>query len=113
MAESSMEALWRSGHISGGNASYVETMFEDFLEDPEQCPEEWRRYFESLSNAAESAADDLSHATVKDHFLLLAKNQSRVVPASASSVSSNHERKQFAVGELINGYRRRGRNARS
>jgi 2-oxoglutarate dehydrogenase E1 component len=38
MAESSMEALWRSGHISGGNASYVETMFEDFLEDPEQCP---------------------------------------------------------------------------
>jgi 2-oxoglutarate dehydrogenase E1 component len=108
MAESSMEALWRSGHISGGNASYVETMFEDFLEDPEQCPEQWRRYFESLSNAAESPAGDLSHATVKDHFLLLAKNQSRVVPASASSVSSNHERKQFAVGELINGYRRRG-----
>ena len=52
--------------------------------------------------------EDLSHATVRDHFLLLAKNQSRVVPASASSVSAQQERKQFADGELINAYRRRG-----
>ena len=54
--------------------------------------------------------DDLSHATVRDHFLLLAKNQSRVVPASASSVSAQHERKQFAVGEL-NAYRRQATKA--
>ena len=68
----------------------------------------FRSYFENLPQLQVDGPNDLSHATVRDHFLLLAKNQSRVVPASASSVSAQHERKQFAVGELINAYRRRG-----
>ena len=109
MSDHSMAALWRSGHISGSNATYVEALFEDYLENPEACPVEWRHYFDQLPGQTNPASKaDISHATVRDHFLLLAKNQSRVVPAPAASVSSNHERKQFAVGELINGYRRRG-----
>jgi len=28
MHESKMEQMWRSGHISGGNASYVEELYE-------------------------------------------------------------------------------------
>ena len=104
-----MESMWQSGHISGSNAAYVEALFEDYLVNPEGCPGAWRAYFDQLPKVDPSAASqDLSHATVRDHFLLLAKNQARVVPASASSISANHERKQFAVGELINGYRRRG-----
>lgn len=109
MSKGSMESMWQSGHISGSNAAYVEALFEDYLVNPEGCPGAWRAYFDQLPKVDPSAASqDLSHATVRDHFLLLAKNQARVVPASASSISANHERKQFAVGELINGYRRRG-----
>ena len=103
-----MAELWQSSHISGGNSAYVESIFEEFLQDPASCPEPWKSYFENLPQFQVDSPEDLSHATVRDHFLLLAKNQSRVVPASASSVSAQHERKQFAVGELINGYRRRG-----
>ena len=103
-----MELLWRTGHISAGNAAYVEELYEKYLEDPSKIPEQWRSYFETLPIVDGTTAPDISHSTVRDHFLLLSKNQARVVPVSASSINADHERKQFAVSELINGYRRRG-----
>jgi 2-oxoglutarate dehydrogenase E1 component len=103
-----MERMWRSGHISAGNASYVEELYEKYLEDPADIPDQWRSYFETLPMVEGAMAPDISHATVRDHFLLLSKNQARVVPVSASSINAEHERKQFAVSELISGYRRRG-----
>ena len=108
MEDSVMERLWRSGHISGGNASYVEELYERYLEDPADIPDQWRSYFDTLPLVDGSHDADISHQTIQNHFLLLAKNQARVAPVSASSISSDYERKQFAVGELINGYRRRG-----
>ena len=108
MEDSIMERLWRSGHISGGNASYVEELYERYLEDTTDVPDQWRSYFDTLPLVDGSHDADISHQTVQNHFLLLAKNQARVAPVSASSVSSDYERKQFAVSELINGYRRRG-----
>jgi len=103
-----MERMWRSGHISAGNAAYVEDLYEQYLHDPSGVPDQWRSYFETLPMVEGADAPDISHATVQDHFLLLAKNQARVVPVSAASINSEHQRKQFAVGELIYGYRRRG-----
>ena len=108
MVDSVMDRMWRSGHISAGNASYVEDLYEKFLVDPSEIPEQWRSYFEFLPKVEGADAPDISHGTVRNHFLLLAKNQARVVPVSASSVHADHERKQFAVSELISGYRRRG-----
>ena len=108
MEDSVMERMWRSGHISAGNASYVEELYEKYLEDPSEVPDQWRSYFETLPMVEGTLSADISHATVRDHFLLLSKNQARVVPVSPSSVNADHERKQFAVSELINGYRRRG-----
>ena len=108
MHESIMEQMWRSGHISAGNAAYVEDLYEKYLDDPSSIPDQWRSYFETLPLVEGTNAPDISHATIRDHFLLLSKNQARVVPVSAASISADYERKQFAVSELINGYRRRG-----
>ncbi len=108
MQESKMEQLWRSGHISGGNASYVEDLYEQYLQDPAEVPTEWRTYFETLPVVEGKVAPDISHETVRNHFLLIAKNQARVTPVSPSSISADYERKQVAVGELISAYRRRG-----
>lgn len=103
-----MEQMRRSGHISAGNASYVEELYEKYLQDPAAIPEQWRSYFETLPLVEGTNEADISHATIRDHFLLLSKNQARVVPVSAASINADYERKQFAVSELINGYRRRG-----
>jgi 2-oxoglutarate dehydrogenase E1 component len=96
MHESKMEQMWRSGHISGGNASYVEELYEQYLEDPSSLPDQWRSYFETLPMVEGTLAPDISHSTVRDHFLLLSKNQSRVTPVSPASINADYERKQVA-----------------
>ena len=53
---------------------------------------------------------DVSHSTIRDHFVLLAKNQRRAQPVSAGAVSSEHE-KQIEVLRLIQAYRVRGHQA--
>ncbi len=108
MQESKMEQLWRTGHISGGNAAYVEDLYEAYLDDPSSVPEQWRSYFETLPVVEGKMAPDISHETVRNHFLLLAKNQARVTPVSPASIGSDYEKKQVAVGDLISAYRRRG-----
>ncbi|MFY9962560.1 2-oxoglutarate dehydrogenase E1 component, partial [Pseudomonas sp.] len=50
-------------------------------------------------------------STIRDHFVLLAKNQRRAQPVSAGSVSSEHEKKQVEVLRLIQAYRMRGHQA--
>ncbi|GGU84277.1 2-oxoglutarate dehydrogenase subunit E1 [Pseudomonas laurentiana] len=110
MQESVMQRMWDSAHLSGGNAAYVEELYELYLHDPNAVPEEWRTYFQKLP-AEGSTATDVSHSTIRDHFVLLAKNQRRAQPVSAGSVSSEHEKKQVEVLRLIQAYRMRGHQA--
>ncbi|CAD5110132.1 2-oxoglutarate dehydrogenase E1 component [Zestomonas carbonaria] len=110
MQESVMQRMWNSAHLSGGNAAYVEELYELYLHDPNAVPEEWRTYFQKLP-ADGSVANDVSHSTIRDHFVLLAKNQRRAQPVSAGSVSSEHEKKQVEVLRLIQAYRMRGHQA--
>lgn len=110
MQESVMQRMWDSAHLSGGNAAYVEELYELYLHDPNAVPEEWRTYFQKLPTDG-NAATDVSHSTVRDHFVLLAKNQRRAQPVSAGSVSSEHEKKQVEVLRLIQAYRMRGHQA--
>jgi 2-oxoglutarate dehydrogenase E1 component len=107
MQESVMQRMWNSAHLSGGNAAYVEELYELYLHDPNAVPEEWRNYFQTLP-ADGSTATDVSHSTVRDHFVLLGKNQRRAQPVSAGSVSSEHEKKQVEVLRLIQAFRMRG-----
>ena len=48
MQESVMQRMWDSAHLSGGNAAYVEELYELYLHDPNAVPEEWRTYFQKL-----------------------------------------------------------------
>ncbi|MGQ7957499.1 2-oxoglutarate dehydrogenase E1 component [Pseudomonas sp. SP16.1] len=110
MQESVMQRMWDSAHLSGGNAAYVEELYELYLHDPNAVPEEWRTYFQKLPTDG-SAATDVSHSTIRDHFVLLAKNSRRAQPVSAGTVSSEHEKKQVEVLRLIQAYRMRGHQA--
>ena len=110
MQESVMQRMWNSAYLSGSNAAYVEELYELYLHDPNAVPEEWRTYFQKLP-AEGSTATDVSHSTIRDHFVLLAKNQRRAQPVSAGSVSSEHEKKQVEVLRLIQAYRMRGHQA--
>ena len=110
MQESVMQRMWRSAHLSGGNAAYVEELYELYLHDPNSVSEEWRTYFQKLPTSG-GLGNDVSHSTVRDQFVLLAKNQRRAPPVSAGSVSTEHEKKQVEVLRLIQAYRMRGHQA--
>ncbi len=103
-----MEQLWSTSQLAGGNVAYVEELFEIYLKDPNEVPEEWRNYFDQLPRVDDNATVDIPHKPIREQFLLLSKNQHRARPASAASVSTEFERKQVQVLQLINAYRGRG-----
>ncbi len=103
---SQMEQFQRSSYLADNNAGYVESLYENYLADPNSVSENWRQYFESLANG--SGIADISHAHIRDQFRELAKQKvSAALPVSASE-------KQASVDLLIEAYRRFGHlNAKS
>lgn len=109
MADGLMERFLQSSHFSGGNAAYIEELYEIYLHEPDQVPEEWRLFFDSLPRTNGSIAPDSSHATIIQHFELLGRRQARPTPAPGSGgIHLEHERKQVKVVQLISSYRFRG-----
>lgn len=109
MHNSIMELMWSTGHLSGGNAEYVEQLYDQYLTDPEQVSEEWRRYFDELPKIAEQNQVDVSHKEIQEYFRRIGKT-SRFMPVLSNDVvvNSEHENKQVQVLHLISSYRVRG-----
>lgn len=109
MQESIMEQLWRTSHLSGGNLVYVEQLYDAYLSDPNSVPEEWRSYFDQLPQVNGHDSRDIPHSTIREQFLHLSKfkttSQALNTPASATS---EHDKKQVKVQQLISAYRIRG-----
>ncbi len=108
MHESIMEQLWQTSHLQGGNLAYVEQLFETYLTDPNAIPEEWRSYFDKLP-VVDGNTRDVAHSTIREQFEHISRNQrfynGAGVPASATS---DADRKQIRVLQMINAYRFRG-----
>jgi 2-oxoglutarate dehydrogenase E1 component len=109
MQDSPMELLWRSSHISGGNATYVEHLYEAYLMDPNAVPEEWRGYFDTLPRVDGNTHQDIPHSTVRERFAKISKMRVRTeATVQADSQATEYERKQVRVIQLISAYRQRG-----
>ncbi|MBS98644.1 MAG: 2-oxoglutarate dehydrogenase E1 component [Oceanospirillaceae bacterium] len=108
MQDGIMELMWKNAHLYGGNLSYVEQLYETYLMDPNAVPQEWREEFDRLPKVGDSISQDVPHSPIRDHFLYLSKNQKRAQPTTVSSVSSEHEKKQVRILQLIGAYRVRG-----
>lgn len=108
MQDSSMYQQWASSYLGGSNTAYVDELYESFLTDPNSVPQDWRSYFEKLPRLENNIEQDVPHSTIRDYFLLQARNRSRVQQISAGTVSSEHERRQVSVLHLISAYRNRG-----
>ena len=107
MQDGQMLRQWSTSQLSAENAAYVEDLYEQYLVAPQAVPEDWRGYFEKLPRV-DGIAHDTPHKNVREQFLLLAKNTTRSQPMATSQISTEHERRQIAVLQLIAGYRNRG-----
>ena len=107
MLESVMKAWWESSHMAGGNAAYVEEIYEAYLDDPQSVSEEWRSIFDQLPklNGVELEA---KHSQIRDQFRDLAKLGPMGRVAKAVTAATGGDEKQVKVLQLINAYRFRG-----
>lgn len=108
MAQSLLDRMLESSHLSGGSAAYIESIYEQYLTDDQTVSEEWRDYFSSLA-LVEPEQPELLHSTIVDHFERLARNRFKAqVERESNLYSSEHEQKQIRVLELVTQYRQRG-----
>jgi len=107
--ESTMQLLWSTSQLSGGNAAYLEELYEEYLHNPNTVPEAWRSYFDKLPRIDGVVTQDTSHSVVRKHFELIGKRRARPIAAPGSGgVNIEHESKQIKVVQLISSYRFRG-----
>jgi len=103
------QAYQANTYLFGGNAPYVEEMYENYLANPGSVPDTWRDYFDALQNVPAvdgSNAKDVAHQPVIDAFAQRAKSGgTKVVVAS---VDAEMGRKRTAVQQLIAAYRNVG-----
>ncbi len=96
------DALRLDTELSADSAAYIEELYENYLTTPDSVSEDWRQYFDRFPKG------DQPHSNVREQFLLLARNSGRSLPMQQSEVSTEHERRQIAVLQLIAAYRNRG-----
>jgi len=108
MHDSSMEQLWSTSQLAGGNVAYIEELYELFLTDPNSVSEQWRSYFNGLPRSESSALHDIPHSPIREQFLLISKNQRKGAASTQSQVSSGYDQKQLRIFQLINAFRFRG-----
>jgi len=109
MPESIMQQFLDSSHLSGGNAAYIDDLYDTYLHDPGNVTEQWRLFFDTLPQVNGQATPDVSHATILSHFRKIGRRRSVYVAASGSSGENiEHERKQVKVLQLIISHRNRG-----
>jgi 2-oxoglutarate dehydrogenase E1 component len=99
-----------NSYLFGGNAPYVEEMYENYLENPGSVPENWRGYFDALQHVPAldgSDARDVPHQPVINAFAERAKQGGTKVVV-ATGADSELGRKRVAVQQLIAAYRNVG-----
>ena len=103
------KAFAGNSYLFGGNAPYVEEMYENYLANPGSVPETWREYFDALQHvpaADGSQSKDVPHLPVINAFAERAKmGGTRVVMASTDAEMG---KKRTAVQQLIAAYRNLG-----
>ena len=101
-----MQQYQSNSYLFGGNAPYVEELYEAYLDNPGSVPDNWRVYFDNLQHVPAtdgSQARDVAHAPVVESFAQRAKANAFALKASSADLAV--ARKQVHVQSLIAAYR--------
>ncbi len=105
----SLRELTASTPLSGGNAPYVEALYEQFLADPQSVEPAWRDYFHHLQDGLklrDGAGAEQIHSTVQAGIVQRASKPR--VATGAVSTAPDSAAKQGAVSRLVQIYANRG-----
>ncbi len=88
--------------FSGGNAAFIESLYESWLREPDSVSPEWRKWFDSLQDSAQR---DHSHL---DAIARIEAAQRAGVSRAVAVTDDAAAQKQSGVLRLVTAYRSRG-----
>jgi 2-oxoglutarate dehydrogenase E1 component len=116
MQQESYKVLEENSFLDAENATYLEDLYESYLEDKNSVPAPWARYFAELQ--PEEIQLSILHSRVQDEFRRLPRilgaqksvhSETRGLRDSKENLPNKQalsdEKKQMGVGELIEAYR--------
>ena len=93
-----------SSALYGGNASYIEYLYEQYLSNPDTVSEIWRERFDDIHRGS---TEDTPHSVIVERFEKLAISEPGKL-AKMQGFTEQSVKKQSAVARLINQYRVKG-----
>jgi 2-oxoglutarate dehydrogenase E1 component len=97
--------FFNNSYLFGGNAPFVEELYEQYLNDPATIDQEWRQYFDRLQIEGGHSDHDIPRAPIEASFIELAKQPRHIVRVGTVGEDKEMTRKQVAVLNLIQAYR--------
>lgn len=94
-----------SSQLAGGNADYVEQVYEAWLADSGAVPAEWDAYFKSFKGRE---AGDTPHSSAIARIEAAQKQRRGAGTATVAPTDDAYARKQAGVLRLLTAYRSRG-----
>ncbi len=100
--DSLIKQFKQTSQLAGGNAGYIEDLYEQYLVDPDSVATSWKTYFDALKGRE---AGDVPHSAVMASVQAAARAGARGGSGGADEAAA---KAQAAVGKLVTAYRSRG-----
>tara|TARA_R110001583_G_scaffold188860_3_gene351327 strand:- start:14936 stop:17749 length:2814 start_codon:yes stop_codon:yes gene_type:complete len=103
MPNNVMKTWLASSHLSGANSTYIEDLYESYLEDPLAVDANWRDVFDELPKVNDLPEE--SHSIIREQMKHAAKAPKCFTPPTGAV---HNDAKQVKVLQLIGAFRNRG-----
>src|SRR5256884_723941 len=100
-----MRQFLDNSYLFGGNAPFIEDLYEKYLANPQSVPEEWREYFDRMQVLPGSSVKDVARAPVEQSFVERAKAGVLGGTKMLRAEPVTPERLQVAALLLVTAYR--------
>jgi 2-oxoglutarate dehydrogenase E1 component len=98
-----MKDLMAGSYLSGGNAAYIDELYEAYLQGADTVAPEWKKYFDQIQVLP--GPRDVPHEPVRELIARIARERGAGRPQIAPAELAELGRKQAAVFQLISSYR--------
>ena len=100
-----MREFLDNSYLFGGNAPFIEDLYEKYLANPQSIPEAWREYFDRMQTLPGSNTRDVAHAPIVESFVQRSKRGEFGAPRTHAAEPLTPERLQVAALLLVTAYR--------
>jgi 2-oxoglutarate dehydrogenase E1 component len=100
-----LKEFLNNSYLFGGNAPFIEDLYEKYLVNPQSVPDEWRDYFDRMQVLPGATDQDVAHAPVVESFVQRAKRGEFSSRKTIAAEPVTPERLQVAALLLVTAYR--------